>query len=163
MFDFLNFNSQEFRGGIPSSATFLGKAEWEVQMQTSCCWTPFLWGNEMAEWSEALFSWVHFSIHNTIPDTDHQMKYCDEKKNRYVNKINSDCSETGCSRNCVFFTIHSNSPPPPSSPTSLLEAFKALIAIRVYSHSYWLVIFCTANSSRVLARERWQSFENSWK
>ena len=24
-------------------------------------------------------------------------------------------------------------------------------------------IFCTTNSSRVLARERWQTFENSWK
>ena len=35
--------------------------------------------------------------------------------------------------------------------------------MRVYSHSYWLVIFCTTNSSRVLARERWQIFENSWK
>ena len=23
--------------------------------------------------------------------------------------------------------------------------------------------FCTTNSSRVLARERWQAFENSWK
>ena len=28
---------------------------------------------------------------------------------------------------------------------------------------YWLVIFCTTNSSRVLARERWQTFENSWE
>ena len=35
--------------------------------------------------------------------------------------------------------------------------------MRVYSLSYWLVIFCTTNSSRVLARERWQIFENSWK
>ena len=29
--------------------------------------------------------------------------------------------------------------------------------------SYWLVIFRTTNSSRVLARERWQTFVNSWK
>ena len=36
-------------------------------------------------------------------------------------------------------------------------------AIRVYSHSCWLETFCTTNSSRVLARERWQIFENSWK
>ena len=43
------------------------------------------------------------------------------------------------------------------------ETFKALNAMQVYSHSYWLVIFCTTNSSRVLARERWQTFENSWK
>ena len=35
--------------------------------------------------------------------------------------------------------------------------------MQVYSHSYWLVFFCTTNSSRVLARERWQTFENSWK
>ena len=35
--------------------------------------------------------------------------------------------------------------------------------MRVYSHSYWQVIFCTTNSSRVLARERWQTFEQSWK
>ena len=56
-----------------------------------------------------------------------------------------------------FFTIHCNH-------------FLAYIAVRdlhfsnamgVYSHSYWLVSFCTTNSSRVLARERWQTFENS--
>ena len=28
---------------------------------------------------------------------------------------------------------------------------------------YWLEIFCTTNSSRVLARERWKTFENSWE
>ena len=33
----------------------------------------------------------------------------------------------------------------------------------MYSHSYWLVIFCTTNSSRVLARKRWLTFEKSWK
>ena len=40
-------------------------------------------------------------------------------------------------KNCVFFTIHCT----PPSPTSLSEAFKALNAMKVYSHSYWLVIF----------------------
>ena len=35
--------------------------------------------------------------------------------------------------------------------------------MRVYSHSYCLVIFCTTNSIRVLARERWKTFEISWK
>ena len=30
-------------------------------------------------------------------------------------------------------------------------------------HSYWLVIFCTTNRSRVLAKARWQTFENSWE
>ena len=33
--------------------------------------------------------------------------------------------------------------------------------MRVYSYSNCLVIFCTANCSRVLARERWQTFGNS--
>ena len=50
---------------------------------------------------------------------------------------------------CIF-TIH-------------CDPFKDLNAMRVYSHSYWLVIFCTTNNRRVLARERWQSFENYWK
>ena len=35
--------------------------------------------------------------------------------------------------------------------------------MRVYSHSYWLAILSTTYSSRVLARERWQTLENSWK
>ena len=49
---------------------------------------------------------------------------------------------TWCSGKIVFFfTIHCN---PSHIP-------------------YWLVIFCTTNSSRVLARERWQTVENSWK
>ena len=51
----------------------------------------------------------------------------------------------------------------PHSPLSLQGTFKALNALGVYSHSYWLVIFGTTNSSRVLARERWQTYENSWK
>merc|ERR1712105_56655 len=60
-------------------------------------------------------------------------------------------------KNCVI--SHFTATPP--SSTSLYEAFKILNAMRVYSHSYWLVIFCTTNNSRVLARERWLSFENS--
>ena len=54
-------------------------------------------------------------------------------------------------KNCVFITIH-------------LNPYLAYIAVRnlqssqrnaiVYRHSYWLVIFCTTNSSRVLARGR---------
>ena len=51
----------------------------------------------------------------------------------------------------------------PPSPTSLKETFKALSAMRVYSHSYWLVFFCTTNSSRMLASEMWQTIENSWE
>ena len=61
-------------------------------------------------------------------------------------------------KKCVFFSQFTATP-----PTSLQETFKALNKMRVYSHSYWLVIFCTTNSSRVLARESWQTFENSWK
>ena len=56
-----------------------------------------------------------------------------------------------------FFTIHYN----PS--LAYIATFKALNAMRVHSHSYWLVIFFTTNSSRVLARERSQIFESSWK
>ena len=36
-------------------------------------------------------------------------------------------------------------------------------SIRAYSHYCLLVIFCTTNSSRVLVRESWQTFENSCK
>ena len=57
---------------------------------------------------------------------------------------------------CCFF--HNSLQPLPR-----LHRFKALNTMKVYSHSYWLVIFCTTNSSRVLVRERWQTFENSWK
>ena len=39
-----------------------------------------------------------------------------------------------------------------------LRDLQALNAMRVYSHSYWLVIFCTTNSSQVLARRRGQTF-----
>ena len=60
-------------------------------------------------------------------------------------------------KNCVFSQFTAT----PPSPTFLWETLKALNAMRVYSHSYWLVIFCTTNSSRVLERERWQTFENS--
>ena len=31
------------------------------------------------------------------------------------------------------------------------------LILLVYSHSYWLGIFCTTNSSPVLERERWQN------
>ena len=68
--------------------------------------------------------------------------------------------DTGCSEKVVFF--HNWLQPLPS-PTSLWEIFKALNEMRVYSHSYWMLTFCTTNSSRVLARQRWQTFENNWK
>ena len=69
---------------------------------------------------------------------------------------------TGCSEKIVFFH-NSQQPLPRLHRWSLLETLKALNAEQVYSHSYWLEIFCTTNSSRVLARERRQTFENSWK
>ena len=66
---------------------------------------------------------------------------------------------TGCSGKIVFFTIH-------CSPSLAYIVVRVLQSSQrkasVYSHSYWLAIFCTTNSSRVLARERWQTFENSW-
>ena len=62
-------------------------------------------------------------------------------------------------KNCVFSQFTAT----PPSPTSLRETFKALNAMPVYIHSYWLATFCTTNSSRVLAKERWQTLENSWR
>ena len=64
---------------------------------------------------------------------------------------------TGCSLNIVYFIIHCN----PSLPYIALRDLKALNEMQVYSHSYWLVIFSTTNSCRVLARDRWQTFKNS--
>ena len=66
----------------------------------------------------------------------------------------------GVQKKLCFFTIHCN---PSLAYIAVRDLLQALNAMRVYSHSYWLVIFCTANSSRVLAREMWQTFENSWK
>ena len=64
-------------------------------------------------------------------------------------------------KNCVCSQFTAT---PPSPASLCCKRFSKLSnAMRVYSHSYWLVIFCTTNSSRVLARERWQTFENSWK
>ena len=68
---------------------------------------------------------------------------------------------TRCSGNIVFF--HNSLQPLPRLHHRCKRPSKLSNAIRVYSHSYWLEIFCTTNSSRVLARERWQIFENSWK
>ena len=50
---------------------------------------------------------------------------------------------TGCSGKFVFLPTAT-----PPSPNSLEETFKALNAMRVYSHFYWLTIFCTTNSIR---------------
>ena len=55
---------------------------------------------------------------------------------------------TGCSgKIVVFFTITAT----PPSPTSVLETFKALNAMRVYSHAYKLLIFV-----QLIAAECWR-------
>ena len=64
---------------------------------------------------------------------------------------------TGCSGKFVFLNS--------LQPLPRLHRCKrpSKLSTQCECHSYWLVIFCTPNSSRVLARERWQTFENSWK
>ena len=56
-------------------------------------------------------------------------------------------------KNCVFFTIHCNRSLAYIAARDL-QFSTALNAMRVYSHSYWLVSFCSTNRSRVLASER---------
>ena len=51
---------------------------------------------------------------------------------------------TGCSGKIVFFH---NSPQPFPRLHRCKRPLKALNAMRVYSHSYWLVILCTTNNS----------------
>ena len=65
---------------------------------------------------------------------------------------------TGCAGKIVF--VHNSLQPLPrlhrcKRPSKLSTQYRG------YSHSHWLIIFCTTNSSRLLARERWQTFENS--
>ena len=43
-------------------------------------------------------------------------------------------------KKCVFSQFTAT----PPSPSSLKETLKALNAMRIYSHSYWLAINCTA-------------------
>ena len=63
-------------------------------------------------------------------------------------------------KKCVFFTIHWNS----------FLAYIAVIDLKSSQRNasvQSLILagnfFFTTNSSRVLAREKWQTFENSWK
>ena len=62
-------------------------------------------------------------------------------------------------KNCVFCTIHCN----PSLAYIAERDFQS--SQRNASEQSLLLAgkSCTTNSSRVLARERWQTFENSWK
>ena len=59
---------------------------------------------------------------------------------------------TGCSGKIVGSQFTAT----PPLPTSL----KRITSVQ---SPYLLVIFCTTNNSRVLARERWQTLEYSWK
>ena len=49
----------------------------------------------------------------------------------------------GVQEKLCSFTIRCN----PSLAYIAVEIFKLITALRMYSHSYWLVIFCTTNSS----------------
>ena len=69
-------------------------------------------------------------------------------------RILSVDEEGGRADNLRKISVHHTS-------TELQETFKPSNAKRVCSHFYWPIIFCTTNSSRVPARERWQTFENS--
>ena len=60
---------------------------------------------------------------------------------------------------CFFFTIHSN-------PSLVYIAVRDLQSCQRNASVQSLLLaghFCTTNSSQVLAREMWQTFENSWK
>ena len=59
-------------------------------------------------------------------------------------------------KNCVFFTIHC-SPSLAYIAVRDLQSSQRNTSVHLYSHSYSPVIFCTTNSRRVLARERWQT------
>ena len=58
----------------------------------------------------------------------------------------------GVQEKLCFFTIHRN----PSLVCIAVRDLKSLQSLLLAGN------FCTTNSSRVLARERWQTFENSW-
>ena len=64
----------------------------------------------------------------------------------------------GVQERLCFFTFHCN-------PSLAYIAVKDLQSSQRNANvqSLLLAFFCTTNSSRVLARERWQTFENSWK
>ena len=66
---------------------------------------------------------------------------------------------TGCSGSAVPL---SNPVQPLPRLDCCTRPFKAINAMWVYSHSYWLIIFCTINRSRVPVRERRQTLEDSW-
>ena len=67
---------------------------------------------------------------------------------------------TGCSGKIVFF-LNSLQPLPRlhccKRPSKLSTQCECTVT------PFLLVIFCTTNSSRVLAREGWQTFENYWE
>ena len=65
----------------------------------------------------------------------------------------------GCSGKIVFFTIHYN----PSLAYIAVRDLQSSQRNAIVQSLLLASNFCTTNSSRVLARERWQTSENSWK
>ena len=75
-------------------------------------------------------------------------------------KMASNLCGTWCSEKLCFFKMHFN---PSLAYITVRDLESSQRNSNVHCRSYWLVIFCTTNSSRVLARERWQTLKNSWK
>ena len=113
---------------------------------------PFPFTNPLLSQTKSHTTTVHANTHAFLYKT-----YVHPYKHTYRN-TNTHTYYKVIRKLCFFFTIHCN---PSLAYIAAVKTFKALNAMRVYSHSFWLVIFLTTNSSRVLARERWQTFENS--
>ena len=62
-------------------------------------------------------------------------------------------------KNCAFLTIYCN----PSLAYIVVRDLQCFQRIASVESLLLAAFFCITNSSRVLARERWQTFENSWK
>ena len=92
--------------------------------------------------------WQKFTLSKQCPWTFNAAKSWENN----VNKLQ------GVQEKKCFFTVQYN---PFLAYITIRDLQSPLNAMRVYSHSYRLVIFCTTNSSRVLAWEKWQTFETS--
>ena len=82
------------------------------------------------------------------------------KHNKWPLVVRSDASYTWCSGKMVFF--HYSLQP----PSLAYIAVRGLQSSQHNTSVQSLLLagyFCTINSSRVLVRKRWQTFENSWK
>ena len=69
-------------------------------------------------------------------------------------------AHTGCSGKIVFF--HSSLQPLPRLHIAARDLQNSQRSASVQS-LLWAGLFCTTNSRRVLARERWQTFDNYWE